>query len=78
MRKIKCPLCGESCVVAMDNDQFGIVAPVVLWHTPAEHTGLEPVLHIGQEACLASGLTQEFACWVAEDRAAGRHLTAHP
>jgi hypothetical protein len=78
MERIKCPLCKETCLVVEDNDHFGILSPVMMWHTPPEHTGLDQVRHIDSVTCLGTGLTEEFAGAVARYRREGAHLAGHP
>jgi len=74
MRKLNCPLCQREVFAAADTDMFGHPEEVLLYHTP---TGPAPT-HINSVHCLGSSLTPEFAQWVAEDMAAGRHLMPHP
>lgn len=78
MKRIKCPLCKETCFVVEDNDHFGIWSPVIQWHTPPEHAGRAEVRHIDSVTCLGVGLTEEFAGAVARYRREGAHLAGHP
>lgn len=80
MKRIKCPLCKETCLVVEDNDHFGILSPVIQWHTPTPWAVLNrtEVRHIDSVTCLGTGLTEEFAGAVARYRREGAHLAGHP
>jgi hypothetical protein len=79
MECTKCPLCKGDVIVACDRAAwFEQSDEIIQWHTPAPHTGLEPVRHIDSEACLGTGCSVALARGIAVDRAEGRHLAAHP
>lgn len=77
---VKCSLCKEKVILVWAVDPFGIPGMTLGWHTPAPHTGLDPVTHFGLDSgvCLGWGLTPDFAQSVAVPRAGGLHLAAHP
>jgi hypothetical protein len=78
----KCPLCGGPVTVAADRPAwFELGAePVILAHRP----GLDALLngltatHPESTLCLATGCSVQLAQGIADDRAAGWHLKAHP
>lgn len=81
MEKLKCPLCKESVVVAVDRAAwFESRGPVILAHMPGPAAVLNrrDVKHPGSFQCLASGCSVALAEGIAEDRRAGVHLRPHP
>lgn len=82
MERIKCPLCGTSCITATDRSAWFELTdvPVILGHAPGPAASLNgwTVKHIGSFLCLASGCSVELAESIAADRRAGVHLLPHP
>lgn len=81
MHRAKCPLCKRYVITVYDKDHFGIKGVILAGHTPSRFTDRRyQVTHAGQYQglCLGSALTPDFAQAVADMRAEGRHLAAHP
>lgn len=82
MKRINCPLCGESCIVTVDRAAWFelTVQPVIASHRPGPRAVLDrlDVKHPISNLCLASGCTVGLAEGIAADRRAGVHLRSHP
>jgi hypothetical protein len=82
MERVNCPLCKVEVILVRDRPAWFELGsePVVAPHTPATRAILNGVAvrHVGSPTCLASGCSMEMAEGIAADRAAGRHLMAHP
>jgi hypothetical protein len=83
MERVNCPLCKVEVVLVHDRAawfELGAAERLIAPHVPGPQAVLNGVAvrHVGSSICLASGCSVPFAESVAEDRAVGLHLMAHP
>jgi hypothetical protein len=83
MERVNCPLCKVEVMLVRDRAawfEVGATEWTITTHTPGPRAILDgrAVTHVGSPSCLGSGCTMALAEGIAEDRAAGLHLEAHP